>query len=201
MDVLRRRVERALAERPLLTDGHVALGDLAFGSLATLNGSEVCGRGDRVAGVATRYAGRARAIALFAMEPEEALVLLRRHFAEAGGGAGAGPLGAYEALGRESGTAVVAALLGDGSGAGPDAGGGGRAATLRQEGDATLEEDSVIASLLATHAPSDTALAMLRLELHGARAGEAPLRAHVYVLVEGKPFVQALGGLVRPSGR
>ena len=53
----------------------------------------------------------------------------------------------------------------------------------------------MIGTLLRTHAPSDTTVVALGLDL---RAPEALLRAHVYMLVEPKRFAGMLASVAHP---
>jgi len=195
---LRERLESGLSSTTPFSAARLRLRDLAFSSLATLTGPETCGGGELVAGVSSRFAGALRATALFAMEPEDALESLRAGVPEAE------PLGAYTALGRSVSECVVSALAA-GAEAG-DAPGDTPAAGIRQEGDASLQEDSVIATLLATHAPSDTVIVLVGVDLlvaarspsapsepSDAKAFEEATRAYVYILVEPKPFAALLG--------
>ena len=139
-------------------------------TLGTLSGAELCGGGDGVAGELARLRGRFDQVGLFAMVPDVALSLLRAcsDLRE--------PLDAYVEIGQQLVTVVGSALdpLG-----------------VAQEGPATLCEDSVIASLLRTHAPSDTAVVAVSLAV--SRAFEsAPRPASLYLLADPKPFVAAL---------
>jgi hypothetical protein len=139
-------------------------------TLATLSGVDLCGGGELVAGVLARFAGRFPQVGLFAMEAEEAYAVLRD------GMPGADPLGSYTALGRD--------LLGAAASAIDPLG-------VMQEGSATLQEDSVIGTLLRTHAPSDTAVVCIDLLAHGHEADTAR-RGYIYVLAEPKPFTALL---------
>lgn len=139
---------------------------MRLGTLGRVSGADICGRGDRIAGVLARFSGRLEQVGLFAMETEDAFAMLR------GGAAADDPLDAYTQLGCEIVRAVTAAI---------DPAGG------QQQGDASLQEDSAIRALLRTHAPSDTVVVSVSLSLPGNRDEEF-LAAHVYVLTEPKPF-------------
>jgi len=169
---------------------------LSLGPLSKVTGPEVCGGGDRVAGVLGRFHGVLPAIGLYAMEPEEALALLRAAFADCE------PLAAYVALGGavlEAAAAGLSACCGSPSpaGAGKPGGQPGHEVRreVRREGGCTLEEDSVIGTLLRTHAPSDTTVVALGLDVE---AGEARMRADVYLLVEPKRFAGTMASVAHP---
>jgi hypothetical protein len=139
-------------------------------TLSTLSGADLCGGGDLVAGVLARFTGRFPQVALFAMEAEEAYALLRDQMP------GVAPLESYTALGHSllGVTACAIDPLG-----------------VTQEGSATLQEDSVISTLLRTHAPSDTAVVCVDVVLRGDPA-DALRPAYLYVLAEPKPFTAVL---------
>jgi hypothetical protein len=142
-------------------------------TLGTLSGAEVCGGGELVAGVLARFSGGFDQVGLFAMETEEAFAMVRDD------PCGDDPLGSYTALGRDLVRAVVTAI---------DPGGG------TQEGDATLQEDAVVSTLLRTNAPSYTAVVSLSLTLSWKDRG-ASRAAQVYLLANPKPFAARLSGL------
>jgi hypothetical protein len=92
------------------------------------------------------------------------------------------PLAAFVGLGSEA-LGAVASVLGEGLG------------EVEADGEPSLEEDSVLATLLRTHAPSDTTVVALGLNL---RASEAFVPAHVYLLVEPKLFSGLLASVAHP---
>jgi hypothetical protein len=172
-DLLRESFARVLDDLPTLPGAsgvRVGASRVRIAALSELSGTDVCGGGELVAGVLVRHAGRFDQVGLFAMEPEEAYELVQD------GLGSVDPLGAFSALGRE--LVGAAALAIDPHG-------------VTQEGDATLQEDSVIGMLLRTHAASDAVVVSLELTLCWAES-EASRLAHVYVLADSKPFAAAL---------
>lgn len=139
---------------------------VSLATLADLRGDQLCGGGDCIAGVRVACDERACA-ALFAMEAADAHQLL-----------GAAPIEAPKLDAFTSLGAALARACARGLGCAADA----------QTSHATLEEDSLIAILLRTHAPSSTSLALveLALDLDGGAASSASWRAQVYVLADRK---------------
>ena len=173
-ELLRSSVERELndlcdgAQQP---DGTQAIArDVRVGTLASLTASEVVGGGDGVAGVLVRLSGSFDQVGLLAMEPEDAFELVR---CEAGN---RDPLAAYTALGGLLVGRLATAV---------------DALGVAQEGEPTLQEDSVIGTLLRTHAPSDTVVVSVSLSVSWA-GSEASRAASVYLLADPKPFAAAL---------
>ena len=66
---------------------------------------------------------------------------------------------------------------------------------VTQAGEATLQEDAAIGTLLRTHAPSDTAVVSVSLTLSWQDT-EVSRAAHVYLLADPKPFAARLSALV-----
>jgi hypothetical protein len=164
--VLRDQLAAALAEAPRLGGLSARAQGVQLGTLARLSGAEICGQGDRMAGILARFSGGLDQVALFAMETEHALALVH------GLAQGEDPLAAYTTLGQGFLEAVTRAIDPiDGA----------------QVGDATLHEETALQALLGTHAPSDTVVVSIGLDLLSERVeGNRP--AHVYVLAEPKPF-------------
>ena len=136
-----------------------------LGTLGRVSSSEICGRGDRIAGVLVRFSGRLEQVGLFAMETEDAFAVVQhRAWAD-------DPLGTYTDFGRDIVRAVTAAIDSRG---------------VPQAGEASLWEETAIQALLGTHAPSDTVVVSVSLQL--SVAGEAARTGYVYVLAEPKPF-------------
>lgn len=152
---------------------------IEYGSLGSLSGPDVCGGGERIAGVLAQCLREAESgvaflptcMGLFAMESEDAFALFREV------AAGAELLAAYTALGSEVICQAARAFAGGGVGT--------------QRATASLEEDSVISILLGTHAPSDTVVVTLRLDI-ASSCGEISMPGFVYLLAEPKSFRAAL---------
>jgi hypothetical protein len=104
---------------------------------------------------------------LFAMESEDAFALFQEV------AAGAELLATYTAFGSEIVAQAARALA------------GGCVGT--QSGTASLEGNSVISILVGTHAPSDTVVVTLRLEISSS-CGEASTPGFVYLLADPKSF-------------
>ena len=164
--VLLDQLAAALADVPRLGALTARAQGVAFGTLGRLSGAEICGQGDRMAGILARFSGGLDQVALFAMEIEDALGLVH------GLARGGDPLAAYTTLGQGFLEAVARAIApGDSA----------------QVGDATLHEETALQALLGTHAPSDTVVVSIALDLLGGR-GDGNRPAFVYVLAEPKPF-------------
>lgn len=163
-------LDRAVSELP----GSICLAGAApgvqVGKLSTLSGAQVCGGGERIAGVLVSFADRFPRVGVFAMEPEAAFELVR------GGG---DPVSAYTAIGCKLVRAAAAVF---------------DPLCATQGGRATLREDSLVDILLSTHAPSDTGLVSLQIGL-SCSGGEAFQAAHVYLLAAPKPFAAVVGAL------
>jgi hypothetical protein len=138
-------------------------------TLCEIEPDAVAGRGELVAGVAMRFDGGLWGTALLAMEPEDALRWMRSLAVPA-------PLAAYVSHARGILARALDALARD--------------CGIRIEGgDAALEEDSVVGILLATHAPSDTAVLWARLE---AELDGSPAPIHLYALTDAKLLASAV---------
>jgi hypothetical protein len=154
---------------------------IEYGSLGSMAAPDVCGGGERIAGVLAQCIPDSDSlnssdshacvfpsrIGLFAMESEDAFALFQQV------SEGADLLATYTELGSELVAQAARALAGGAVGT--------------QSGTASLEENSVISILVGTHAPSDTVIVTLRLEL-SSRRGEASTPGFVYLLVEPKLF-------------
>jgi hypothetical protein len=170
-ELLRESLDHGLADLPDAIGLHAQVAGVHLGTLATLPSAQVCGGGERIAGILVRFSGRLGQVGLFAMEPEEAFELVRH---DPGTG---DPLSWYTAVGRELLRTVALSIDLHG---------------VTQEGDASLREDSVIGVLLETHAPSDTAVVSVQLNLSCVGI-ESTRAAHVYLLADPKPFAAAVG--------
>lgn len=136
----------------------------ALCGLADFPEGALVGDGDLVAGVAARFEGPFAGTAIWAMEPEDALAWVKA------AGDGGDPIAGYVAL---AGGGLSAALSGWGRSMDRDF----------VLGVTALREDGLAGILLATHAPSDTLILSIRIDLEvGGRA----LPAHVYVLIDPK---------------
>lgn len=144
----------------------LAVAELTWTSIANLGNQRLCGDGDVVAGVVTRFVGRTSGTAIAALEPSEALTLVR-HLAP-----DAEPLEAFVALGRALG-AELAAAVATVSGDGPDVGAG------------ELDERPLASIVLGTHAPSDTAVLCARFAVVADEDSEA-VSVFAYLLVDPK---------------
>lgn len=125
--------------------------------------------GDLIAGALVGFERGLVGTALFAMDPSDAFDWIRA--AES-----ADVVGDFLARGSEVLGDLVAEL-------------GEKLSLDIAVGAPRLEEDSVAAVLLRTHAPSDTAVLSLRLHV---AAGDAVLPAYVFLLVEPKSLQAAL---------
>lgn len=172
-ELLRASLDRVLNDFPGAIDLAAVARSVQIGRLSTLSGTQVCGGGERIAGVLVRFAGRFPKVGLFGMEPETAFELVRD---DRGGG---DPMSVYTGIGCE--LVRAAAAVFDPLG-------------VRQEGNATLREDSLVGTLLDTHAPFDTGLVSVQLTLSWVGA-EASHAAHVYLLADPKPFAAAVGAV------
>jgi len=128
---------------------------------------------DLVAAVMLAFRGRLAGTALLAMEPEDALA-----WSLADGGRGT-PVETYVTLGAAVLGAVVTCAA--------------EALGVEVElGAPRLEEDSIGACLVRTHAPSDTVVVSSRIEV---RAGGQPAVAHLLLIMEPKVISALLGAL------
>jgi len=119
------------------------------------------------------YTGGFSGVGLLSLEPEDALAWTLA------GGQIADPLATYADIGGVVLRSVVesaAAALG----------------TASEAAEPTLVEDSLAASLLGTHAPSDTVLMCSRIAVE---VGPLKLPAHLYLLLEPKMLSALLGAL------
>lgn len=151
---------------------------IEYGSFGTISASEVCGAGERIAGVLSKCvpdedAGNAGVLdspsrmGLFAMESEDAFALFDELVDQDE------LLATYTAWGRRLVAQVAQTLAAPASRAHPGA--------------SSLEEDSVISILTGTHAPLDTVIVTLNLELLSP-SGEASAPGFVYLLADPKSF-------------
>ena len=153
-----------------------------YGSFGTISASEVCGAGERIAGVLSKCvpdedAGNASVfdppsrMGLFAMESEDAFALFDELAAQDE------LLASYTDWGSRLVTRAAHAVAAKASRVHP--------------GDSSLEENSVISILTGTHAPSDTVIVTLHLELLSP-SGETSAPGFVYLLADPKSFGAAL---------
>ena len=147
--------------------------NVRLGTLGRISTADICGRGDRIAGVLVRFSGRLEQVGLFAMETEDAFATVQhRAWAE-------DPLGAYTRFGCDIVRVVTAAIDSRGE---------------PQPGDTSLWEETAIQALLGTHAPSDTVVVSVSLQF--SAPGEASRAGYVYVLAEPKPFAAVRSEMV-----
>ena len=140
-------------------------------ALAEFSEGAVCNDGGLIAGAVLRFGGMLSGTALLSLEPEDALAWTQS------AGPGRELLSTFVALGSEALSAIV------------------RSATERWQiethvGEGRLVEDSVVAIMLDTHAPSDTAIVSAGLEL---RAGDVHVPAYFYLMLEPKPLEYVIG--------
>lgn len=153
----------------------VTVGDARQGALAQFPAGAVPCSDDLMECVVGRVGLAPSATAVLALEPEGALAVVRDRL-------GPGPWVPAVALDavRDAGAAVLrgifAALLGEGVAVDP----------------VRLEEDTLTATLLRTHAPPDAALLSLEIGLVGARDA---VRAVLLVLADRKGLETMLAGL------
>jgi hypothetical protein len=141
------------------TGSRLQLRAVRLGSLADLDPDALAGSvsADRIAGVVQRFEGQLCGTALLALDPGDALQWLRA-------GGDDDPLDRFVLLGGQVLCAVVEELA--------------RACDAAvQFGSSLLEERPLMAALLSTHAPSDTALLSLTGEIEFPGAAADPVRA------------------------
>jgi hypothetical protein len=160
--------------RSLLSSGDLRLHvcELRCRALADFSPENLCGDGDIVAGVVLRFDGGLRGTALFAMEPEAAFVLARSH------GQDREPISLFTELGE----AVLSQIL---LGTTEDLDRG------TELGAARLEERSLMAIMAATHAPSDTLILTLRVDLIADE--ETRYAFDVHLMLESKLVERLVG--------
>jgi hypothetical protein len=152
----------------------VAAGEAAIGCLADFPARAVRCSDDMLASVVARVGLAPAGTAVLALEPEDALRLVRDRL-------GAGPwvpalaLDAVRDVGAAMLRGALAALLGDGSGFGP----------------VRLEEDALTSTLLRTHAPPEAALLSVELLVAGEHVA---LRGVLLVLVDPKGLAALVTG-------
>ncbi|MCG8590186.1 MAG: hypothetical protein MJE66_12915 [Proteobacteria bacterium] len=144
--------------------------------LSAFPGEGLCDdEGDAMAGVAASFYGPLAGTTLLTMAPEHALAWIRST------PGGDDPLRTYVSLGRTVLRGGVHGLM--------------HALQTEDQGELgapSLVEDSVAGALLATHAPSDTALLSLALCV---RMGDQSWPAYLYTLLDPKAFSSLLAGL------
>jgi hypothetical protein len=172
LDALRARVNDNLARvaEALRADGvpepRLELRRVAAGSLGQFAECGICDEDDLIAGAMMRFGGRLSGSALFVLEPEDALDWVGGRTSEGD------PIHRFLDLSGQLMMRLVEAIAED----------------LRcpiEFSAASLEENSVLVALLGTHAPPDTVLLSLRLQLT-TRGLDAP--ADLHVLMERKPL-------------
>lgn len=160
----------------------MCLTGIEYGSFGTISAFDVCGAGERIAGVLSHCvpdedSGNAGVpdppsrLGLFAMESEDAFSLFDELVDSDE------LLASYTAWGSDLIAQAAQALAATASRAHPGA--------------SSLQEDSVISILTGTHAPSDTVIITLHLELFSA-SGEASAPGFVYLLADPKSFGSVL---------
>ena len=156
---------------------------IRLGTLADLDPDTFAGSvsADRIAGVVQRFEGQRCGTALLALDPGDALQWLRA-------GGDDDPLDRFVLLGGHVLCAVVEELA--------------RACDAAvQFGSSLLEERPLMAALLSTHAPSDTALLSLagEIEYPGAAADPVRVAYTVQLLLDPKLLDGVLQRLRDPS--
>ncbi len=151
-------------------DSQVRVGRLGLCVLADFPSGAVFCDDDLSAGVLQRFDGQFSATALLALDPADALSWVRCH------GSPSDPLATYRAIAEQ----LLRHLV-------------GRLAVVfdieTQPGPLSLEEHSVVDTLLATHAPSDTVVLSLCLEV-GTSA--LSFTAAFYLMVDPKRLAALL---------
>jgi hypothetical protein len=153
-----------------LGDSALEVREIRSATLGEMPEQMPCFDGDCVAGVAGRYSGGACGTSLLAMNPEDALTWIRCDLREAE------PLESFVKLGSLVQTHLTQAIS------------SGMGVTIEAEG-AVLREDSVPLILFGTHAPSDTVIVCISLQV---AAGDQTLPMQVYLMIEPKFLYTAL---------
>ena len=143
----------------------LVLADLRWLALGDLGSVPLCGDGDLVAAVVSRFRGRSDGTAIVALDPEDALEFVR------GLAPMSEPLDAFVSLGSS-----LARGLADGLYEGGD--------EDLAMGEGALDERPLATIVLSTHAPSDTAV--LAAHFSVAVSEEAAVSVFAYLLVDAK---------------
>jgi hypothetical protein len=136
-----------------------------------------CGE-EMMASVLVGHRGDLLGTSVFSLEPRHALALIRSLEAEAE------PLGAF----RRVGAGIIEGMLGALGAAG---------APPAELGDPVLEERSLVATILGTHAPRTTAVISLEI---GFLSLPRAFPAYLYLLLDAKALQSALEDLEKDSG-
>ena len=178
LDGIRDRLNRGARNASELLENPVAAGDakvevvnLSCASLGSLSSEDLCGDGDRVAAVSASLRGSLSGAAVFAMEPEDAFLWVLST------GSGEDALQSFV----ESGERLLRELVCS----------TGQTEPRPELGAAVLREESLMEILIGTHAPSDTLVLCVGLDLH---AQGLRLPGSFHLLVAPKQFGQLGGG-------